>query len=76
MMKYCNAFVLQKLMRHSSIVITQKFYVKISFNSMADAVERLNGNNGNGSKEEKLLNICGISESPRTQQAPNSLYLQ
>lgn len=76
MAKHANPFVLQKLMRHSDIRITMRYYVKIDFSSMANAVEKLNGNNGNGSKDEKLLSICGISESPEIQQASKPTYLQ
>ncbi|MFX1532792.1 MAG: tyrosine-type recombinase/integrase [Promethearchaeota archaeon] len=71
-----NPFILQKLMRHTDIRLTQKFYVKVDQQLLQDGVEKLVNARKNGGNGQNQLNNSGISPSSKIQQSPNSVYLQ
>lgn len=71
-----NPFVLQKLMRHTDIRLTQKYYVKIGQELLKEGVEKLAWLSKNGGNGQNRLNHGGISPNQKTQQSPNSVYLQ
>ena len=71
-----SPFVLQKLMRHTDIRLTQKYYVKVDQQLLKDGAEKLAWFYKNGGNGQNLLNNSGISPSGKIQQSPNSVYLQ
>lgn len=76
MAELVNPFVLQKLMRHTDIRLTQKYYVKIDHELLQEGVEKLAWQSKKGGNGQNQLNNSGISPNRKTQQSPNSVYLQ
>jgi hypothetical protein len=56
--------------------LTQKYYVKLNQQTLKDEVEKLAWFHKNGGNGQNQLNDSGISPSRKTQQSPNSTYLQ